>query len=105
MQCYTTHRDPTAFESPDAFLPERWIGRQRPTKDMKTLFLPFSEGTRACLGKSLAMMELKLIAATLVGLFDVSLGPGTTDASMTMKDHFLLVPKGGKCDLIFTPAK
>lgn len=105
MQCYTTHRDPTAFENPHAFLPERWMGPQKPTKSMKTLFLPFSEGTRACLGKNLAMMELKLITAILVRLFHIALGPETTDISMAMKDHFLLVPKGGKCDLIFTTAK
>lgn len=105
MQCYTTHRDPAAFENPHDFLPERWMGPEKPTQSMKILFLPFSEGTRACLGKNLAMMELKLITATLVRLFNVSLGPETTDLSMIMKDHFLLIPKGGKCDLIFTAAK
>lgn len=48
------------------------------------------------------MMELKLITATLIMRYSVCLAPDTTEASMVMNDHFLTLPKSGKCDLIFT---
>lgn len=71
------------------------------TNEMKVLFMPFSTGPRACLGKNLAMMELKMITATILRRFQVKSPPTTTEESMSMKDHFLVLPKGGKCDLIF----
>ncbi|KIX06969.1 uncharacterized protein Z518_04945 [Rhinocladiella mackenziei CBS 650.93] len=100
MQCYTTQRDPTVYADPESFKPERWMEPNDVTYEMKELFMPFSKGTRACLGKNLAMMELKLITAHLVRRFECAPAPATTEESMTTKDHFLLVPAGGKCELV-----
>jgi len=101
MQCYTTQRDGEAFSQPNAFLPERWLEVDKITEEMRELFMPFSKGTRACLGKNMAMMELKMTTATLLKSYSVRAAPTTTDDSMTMQDHFLVLPKGGRCDLIF----
>lgn len=99
MQCYTTHRNPLVFPNPDAFLPERWTNTH---PDMKLNFMPFSAGSRACLGINLAWMELKVITAALVMNYGVRLAPGTTEQSMAMIDHFLAAPVAGKCELLFT---
>ncbi|KAL6245652.1 hypothetical protein RBB50_007651 [Rhinocladiella similis] len=101
MQCYTTQRDPSVFPDPESFKPERWLEPNRVSHEMKELFMPFSKGTRACIGKNLAMMELKLITASIARRFKWRPAPSTTDESMTTKDHFLLIPIGGKCELIF----
>jgi cytochrome P450 len=101
MQCYTTQRDPDAFPNPEAFRPERWMELKDVTNEMKELFMPFSKGSRACIGKNLAMMELKLITARLIKQFKCMLAPATTEHSMATMDHFLLIPVGGKCELIF----
>lgn len=101
MQCYTTQRDPEAFPDPEAFEPERWLEANKITNDMKELMMPFSKGSRACVGKNLAMMELKLITARLIRQFRCRPAPATTEKSMATKDHFLLMPVGGKCELIF----
>lgn len=102
MQCYTTHRDPKVFPDPEQFVPERWMSPNEVTNDMKELFMPFSKGTRACLGKNLAIMELKLITATLVKNFKFAKASTTTEKTMAVKDHFLLMPVSGKCELICT---
>ena len=96
MQCYTTQRDPAVFPNPEVFDPERW---KHETKEMLNLFMPFSKGSRACLGINLAWMELRVALATLVG--SLSFSPVTPPAEMEMVDRFLLKPKGGKCLLQF----
>lgn len=104
MQCYTTQRDPTHFPDPDAFTPERWIDPEAVSNEMKELFMPFSKGTRACLGQNLALMELKLITSSLIASYVVNAAPQTTEESMSLTDHFLMIPKDGKCELMFTKA-
>lgn len=102
MQSYTTQRNPKAFPDPERFNPERWLSDSL-TDEAKELFMPYSKGPRVCLGKNLAQMELKLVTAAILVQdgWKVKQAPQTTDESMTMKDHFLAVPKAGRCDLIF----
>jgi len=71
---------------------------------MKELFMPFSKGTRACLGKGLALMELKLTTAALVQHYTVNTAPSMRKRDMDLKDHFLAMPKAGRCDLVFSLA-
>lgn len=68
---------------------------------MREMILVWGKGTRACLGKPIATMELKLGTAALVRKFSVEIGSPTTDDDMEMTDHFTLIPKGGKCLLTF----
>ncbi|KAL2757301.1 hypothetical protein ACRALDRAFT_2025126 [Sodiomyces alcalophilus JCM 7366] len=54
----------------DEFRPERW---EKVTDRQKNAFIPFSYGPRACIGRNVADMELKLIVATWVRRYDVVL--------------------------------
>jgi cytochrome P450 len=47
MQGYTNHRDSVVYSAPDTFAPERWF---EATAAMRLNFLPFSSGSRACIG-------------------------------------------------------
>ena len=63
-----THRDPRWFPEPwrmdpDRFLPERARARPRGS------YLPFSHGPRACIGKRFAMIEAKLVLATIASRY------------------------------------
>lgn len=102
MQCFTTQRDPAAFEDPDTFDPNRWLSSES-TSEQKLLFMPFSRGTRACLGKNLAMWELRRTTAELLSRYLVSAPSSTNEDSMEMRDYFLALPKAGRCELIFSP--
>jgi cytochrome P450 len=101
MQCFTTQRDEAIFHDPNAFNPLRWIQAPEKHKEMNLYQMPFSKGTRACLGMNLAMMELKIAVASLVHRYDVSVADSMKPGDMDMKDHLLAYPKGGKCDLVF----
>ena len=99
MQCYTTHRDARVFPLPDQYNPERWMSPI--SDDMKLNFMPFSKGPRACLGINMAWIELAVTLASLVYRYEISLGDMPDDA-MDMKDHFIILPKGKQCSLIFS---
>ncbi|KAI0965915.1 cytochrome P450 monooxygenase-like protein [Xylaria arbuscula] len=61
-------RDPRYWHDADSFLPERWVGKG--FNDEKKASQPFSMGARACLGINLAYLEMKLVLAKMVWLYD-----------------------------------
>ncbi|KAL5923814.1 hypothetical protein ACKVV1_011438 [Pyricularia oryzae] len=64
MSAYLMHTDPTIFAEPHEFRPERWLEGQV-TPAMKQAYVPFSKGSRACLGSNLAYAELLMLTAAL----------------------------------------
>ncbi|KAI1850330.1 hypothetical protein JX266_004188 [Neoarthrinium moseri] len=64
-----TH-SPCNFVRPDDFLPERWL-ETKYDGDKKEASQAFSLGPRACIGKHLSYLELRLILANLLWHFDV----------------------------------
>jgi cytochrome P450 len=65
------------FHEPDSFRPERWLGEDGDfAYDRLNASLPFGTGPRVCIGKNLAYMEMRLIAAHLLWNFDIELDRG-----------------------------
>ncbi|KAI9295405.1 cytochrome P450 [Neoconidiobolus thromboides FSU 785] len=64
--------NPDYWEEPNAFKPERWIDQNGKFQSHKN-FMPFLIGPRACLGRSLAWMELYLATASLAYSFNFKL--------------------------------
>ncbi|TFK55315.1 cytochrome P450 [Heliocybe sulcata] len=69
---YTIFRDPRCFASPNEFLPQRWSSEPE-LVHRKDAFVPFSTGVYSCVGKQLAMMELRLMIALVVKQFNIQL--------------------------------
>lgn len=61
--------------------------------------LLFGRGARACIGRTLAIMEIKCTVAAVIQRFEVDIGSPTTDQDMEMADHFVLIAKGQRCIL------
>ncbi|KAL8667639.1 MAG: hypothetical protein Q9202_000494 [Teloschistes flavicans] len=57
------HTEASVFASPHTFSPERWLGNYNPQMDKN--FVPFTKGSRSCLGVNLAYAELYLTTALL----------------------------------------
>ncbi|CAM9284015.1 unnamed protein product [Heterosigma akashiwo] len=69
------NRDKDLWEDPNAFRPERWEGL--PTSpSAKQGFFCFSYGTRSCIGKSMARVEMAAMAVRLVTRFSFREPPG-----------------------------
>ncbi|KAK4075534.1 cytochrome P450 [Purpureocillium lilacinum] len=91
MSAAITHLDDRLFKNPQEFAPERWLGDENRT-ELERGMLPFSKGSRACLGMNLALCELNLALAAValrvmphMNLFE------TTDRDVRY-DHDMFVP-------------
>lgn len=63
---WSLHHDKKYFPNPDEFQPERFIG---PPTFPKSAFLTFGAGPKACIGKSLALLEIKSIIFHIIRNF------------------------------------
>jgi cytochrome P450 len=74
MSMRDLHYNADIFPDPLTFSPERWLTDDSdPFKRMQQAFVPFSRGTRNCIGQELAKQELLLTAGNLVQRFDFEL--------------------------------
>ncbi|KAL1952630.1 hypothetical protein VTO42DRAFT_4583 [Malbranchea cinnamomea] len=101
---YAIHRHPDYYREPESFVPERWIEGATCQTDTKIwvstkddvdiarkAFCPFSIGPRGCIGKSMALMEMRLTLARMFYLFDVEFADRTgedANGHLAMVDHF-----------------
>ncbi|GAV05746.1 hypothetical protein RvY_15827 [Ramazzottius varieornatus] len=64
------NRDPKLWEEPNEFRPERFLDKSGKLFE-PPYFMPFSIGKRACVGESLARMEIFLMFANVLQRFDI----------------------------------
>jgi cytochrome P450 len=68
------HFNPEYFPDPERFDPERFTAENE-KKLPRFAYIPFGGGPRVCIGNSFAMMEAKLILATFVQQYKITLDP------------------------------
>lgn len=64
LSAYVTHRRNDVWENPEGFDPERFTPAQESGRH-PCAFYPFFAGPHKCIGQGLAMMEMKVVLATL----------------------------------------
>ncbi|KAL6854541.1 cytochrome P450 [Trichoderma novae-zelandiae] len=98
---YTIQRDGRYWADPLAFRPERWEGCA--TTDGGVAWMAFSRGPWACPGRSLAMMEMRMVLSRVALQFDVgfALGKGGEGFERDTVDNVsMTLPE---LNLVFTP--
>ncbi|KID99795.1 cytochrome P450 3A17, partial [Metarhizium majus ARSEF 297] len=82
---WATFRNPKHFKDPESFIPERWLSPSHPLydegfkDDNHAVFKPFSYGSRDCIGKNLAINELRVIISRMLYRFDFNVLEGQDD--------------------------
>jgi cytochrome P450 len=88
---WTVHRDPRFYEEPLAFRPQRWVdGLER--RLPRFAWFPFGGGPRLCIGQSFALMEARLVLATLAQHFRLE---RLSEAAVKLLPSITLRPRHG----------
>jgi cytochrome P450 len=91
VNIYAVHRDERYFPQPHLFQPERFAPENEKNIP-RYAYLPFGAGPRVCIGNSFAMMEARLVLASLVQRFRFRLADGQKVQPVR---QFTLHPKYG----------
>jgi len=75
VNTYALHRDRRFFDDPERFDPGRFSAGWE-ERIPRYAFLPFGGGPRVCIGNGFAMMEARLILATVAQRWRLSVEPG-----------------------------
>ena len=79
---YTMHRDPRNFAHPEIFWPERWLIASGLVPSSEKVvhnyeaFIPFSVGPNNCVGKNLALLEMRMLLCYFVQKLEVRFAEG-----------------------------
>ncbi|KAK7431145.1 hypothetical protein QQZ08_002185 [Neonectria magnoliae] len=74
INAWVTQHDAEVFPDPDSFKPERWLNASdEEVKVMEQSFFAFGAGTRTCIGRHIAVMEMAKIIPELLRRFELSL--------------------------------
>jgi cytochrome P450 len=72
---YFAHHDPRWWDDPARFDPDRFLP-ERAAKIPRGAYAPFGAGQRQCIGKNFALLEARLLLATIAQRFSLRLVPG-----------------------------
>ncbi|PWY75516.1 L-ornithine-N5-monooxygenase [Aspergillus heteromorphus CBS 117.55] len=88
---YVIGRSEEAYERSLEFIPERWYLYPEMIRE-KSCFAPFSIGPYGCIGKPLALLNIRTTLARLVTMFDFEFAPGEDGKAFeaTAKDCFTM---------------
>ncbi len=109
--CVMRHDSVSAahFDRPEQFDPQRWLAERSHTSSdthdtpasadasrAKRISMPFGAGPRSCPGRYLALLEMKMALAMLLGSFEIESveAPGGRDGEVEERMSFTMVPVG-----------
>jgi len=81
-------RDPSVWENPSQFEPERFMGKDIDVKGRDYELTPFGGGRRICPGLPLAVKTVSLMLASLLYSFDWKLPNGVVSEDLDMDETF-----------------
>ncbi|CAN7942571.1 unnamed protein product, partial [Ixodes hexagonus] len=70
VNIFSLHRNPNSFSDPESYIPERFMSQELMNRHPFS-YLPFSGGPKNCLGQRFAMLELKLILAKVLLMYNI----------------------------------
>ncbi|PKS12672.1 hypothetical protein jhhlp_000880 [Lomentospora prolificans] len=101
-QAYSIHRlNDAIFPDAEKFEPERWLAPDGDA-ERKRIQFAFAAGGRGCVGKHLALLEMKTLLKEVYSRYTTAPDLLTTDVDMEMSDQLISSrPAGQRCLLRF----
>ncbi|KAK5988862.1 Cytochrome P450 monooxygenase ORF9-like protein [Cladobotryum mycophilum] len=107
-QPYSVQRlNDDVFPEPDSFNPDRWLEIEGDgDAERKRLLFAFSNGGRGCIGKHLALAEMRALLREVYTKFSTTSDESMTEELMALSEQLISArPLGQKCLLKFHPLK
>ncbi|KAH6694045.1 cytochrome P450 [Plectosphaerella plurivora] len=103
-QAFSVHRiNEHVFPEPDIFDPDRWLAAEGDAERKRIMFA-FANGGRGCVGKHLALAEMKTLLKDVYAKYTTLPDPSMTPAMMAMADQAISSrPVSKTCLLHFVP--
>ena len=99
MSNYIQHTNAHLFPDPESFDPARWLdsnsNKETSSKPLTNYLVPFSKGTRNCLGQHLAWAELYIGLATVFRKVEFELWETGPEAVGVASEYFVPLPEEG----------
>ncbi|RJE27123.1 Cytochrome p450 [Aspergillus sclerotialis] len=90
---FSVHHNPTYYPNPFRFDPDRWLTDG--SRETRAAFMPFSIGTRSCIGKGLAQAEILVTLANIIWRFEFKAADGMEHPrEYILQDHVTGAKKG-----------
>lgn len=86
INAWAINRDPSLWENPEEFHPERFLDTDTDFKGLHFEFVPFGAGRRGCPGISFAVAVIELAIAKLVHTFNFALPNGVREENLDMTE-------------------
>ncbi|CAL5088134.1 unnamed protein product [Urochloa decumbens] len=104
VNVWSIGRDPTSWDAPEKFQPERFVGSKIDMKGQCFELVPFGSGRRMCPGYSLGMKVMALGLANLLHSFSWSLPDGVSKKKLCMDEIYqLAMPRKIPLEAIVQP--
>lgn len=88
VNVWAISRDPSSWEDPLCFKPERFLNFDLDFKGNHFEFLPFGSGRRICPGLGMSIRKIQLALASLIRNFDWSLPSGMLPTEISMEERY-----------------
>jgi len=92
VSIFHAHYLPEYWPNPNVFNPDRWESEADQNPGITQAYMPFSVGSRNCIGRVFAEFEAKVVLAKLIQNFEMKLLP---DTKIEIAQSGTLRPKGG----------
>ncbi|XP_014520684.1 cytochrome P450 CYP736A12 [Vigna radiata var. radiata] len=94
VNAWAIMRDPSAWDEPEKFWPERFEGRNIDVRGREFELIPFGSGRRGCPGIQLGLTVIRHTVAQVVHCFDWKLPNNMLPSELDMADEFgLTMPR------------
>jgi len=107
INAWAIGRDPTSWENPDEFKPERFMQGPSSSVDVRGQdfqLIPFGSGRRGCPGMQLGMVIVEFVLAQLLHCFHWRLPDGIQGSDLDMNENFgLAIPRAVPLLAVPTP--